>query len=690
MAQSMRNNDNEVSPLTKSSSSLMDATLTNSSSPRTSTTMKRKLSQLSTYSHSSSPASDWIHLYDVQSGIIANPSQGWHRSFGGSKTLVSRLEVQSKPLVGHAGCLNTLAWNESGTRLISGSDDCCINVWNPYASENGEALVHKFVTGHTSNIFSAKFMTGSNDQKIVSCAANGQVRYMEVNAEGSRTKVKSDNAFLCHTSVNYTYEVLPDPGNPSLFFSCADDGTVNQYDIRIRTSCDCEGCTLHTLIDINRSKTSPRSCRSLSKSLPSDSSSNSSSRAHLSATSRRLMRMFGTSSDGLSVSAISLHPLESYYMALACSDDVVRIYDRRQVKSPGWGWGSNEEDQASAGEVYSFRPGSFGHAGYGEEEEEEEDQREEEDGGGEHGEDDDDEEGTDIILRLFGSRPIRLRRGETTQSDGRKRQKRQPRPQYKKITAMKFEPVFGREILISYAGDEIMLISPNEGKGIVGANLGDVEVKTFLQSPDSRDGDLVGIFKGHQNERTMIKEAYFYGPQSEYVMSGSDDGTLWIWDKATGKVVNRLKGDRHVVNCVCPNPYDSTLAVSGIDHSIKMILPTSDQPWKDGVTKMKLAATTSGTSPESAGITDDDEEGEDDDDDDDDNEEDEEGGEEGHPRRRRQTFASARDLLLWYFARANFEMELSPRPGGGEGEGDGDGDGGGDSEGSEHAAEPQE
>ena len=51
----------------------------------------------------------------------------------------------------------------------------------------------------------------------------------------------------------------------------------------------------------------------------------------------------------------------------------------------------------------------------------------------------------------------------------------------------------------------------------------------------------------------QIKQANFWG--DNYVMSGSDCGRVFVWDKWTGQVVNMLVGDSHVVNCVQPHPF---------------------------------------------------------------------------------------------------------------------------------------
>jgi WD40 repeat protein len=59
---------------------------------------------------------------------------------------------------------------------------------------------------------------------------------------------------------------------------------------------------------------------------------------------------------------------------------------------------------------------------------------------------------------------------------------------------------------------------------------------------------------GHCNVRT-VKEVNFYGPSNEYVISGSDDGNIFIWHKDEAKIVNILKGDKHVVNCIQVSKY---------------------------------------------------------------------------------------------------------------------------------------
>jgi len=96
-------------------------------------------------------------------------------------------------------------------------------------------------------------------------------------------------------------------------------------------------------------------------------------------------------------------------------------------------------------------------------------------------------------------------------------------------------------------------------------------------------------YRGHCNVKT-VKDVNFFGLQDEYVVSGSDSGHVFIWDKKTTQLVNILEGDGEVVNVVqgtarqasaiisasnraAGHPYEPVLAVSGIDQTIKIFSP---------------------------------------------------------------------------------------------------------------------
>jgi WD40 repeat protein len=47
-----------------------------------------------------------------------------------------------------------------------------------------------------------------------------------------------------------------------------------------------------------------------------------------------------------------------------------------------------------------------------------------------------------------------------------------------------------------------------------------------------------------------VKGVNFFGPKSEYVVSGSDCGNIFIWDKNTEAIVQWMEGDQQGVVCI--------------------------------------------------------------------------------------------------------------------------------------------
>ncbi|CAO3657652.1 unnamed protein product [Mucor hiemalis] len=84
-------------------------------------------------------------------------------------------------------------------------------------------------------------------------------------------------------------------------------------------------------------------------------------------------------------------------------------------------------------------------------------------------------------------------------------------------------------------------------------------------------------FTGHCNIET-VKDVDFFGLHDEYIVSGSDEGFLFIWDKKTTEIVQILRADEEVVNVAKGHPFLPLLAVSGIDSTVKIFQPTSRLP----------------------------------------------------------------------------------------------------------------
>lgn len=93
----------------------------------------------------------WRAVPSLRAREIGKNSAQFVRSVCGSRGLVQRLELQAR-LERHSGCVNTLHFNPSGTRLASGSDDLRVVIWD-WARRRAEL---EFDSGHKSNVFQVR------------------------------------------------------------------------------------------------------------------------------------------------------------------------------------------------------------------------------------------------------------------------------------------------------------------------------------------------------------------------------------------------------------------------------------------------------------------------------------------------------------------------------------------------------
>ena len=97
------------------------------------------------------------------------------------------------------------------------------------------------------------------------------------------------------------------------------------------------------------------------------------------------------------------------------------------------------------------------------------------------------------------------------------------------------------------------------------------------------------LLQGHRNSAT-VKGVNFYGPNSEFVISGSDCGNIFIWDKETRGIVKLMPGDDNgVVNVLEPHPSLPVLATSGLDDEVKIWLPTQVSHWQSCQSELSVS-----------------------------------------------------------------------------------------------------
>ncbi|KAK3581000.1 hypothetical protein CHS0354_013894 [Potamilus streckersoni] len=101
----------------------------------------------------------------------------------------------------------------------------------------------------------------------------------------------------------------------------------------------------------------------------------------------------------------------------------------------------------------------------------------------------------------------------------------------------------------------------------------------YLFNNDHSDGaDYIHKYIGHRNNQT-VKGVNFYGPKSEFIVSGSDCAHIYLWDKETEKIVQLMEGDEGgVINVLEPHPFAPILATSGLDPDVKIWAPTAEDP----------------------------------------------------------------------------------------------------------------
>eukprot|EP00164_Ancoracysta_twista_P010609 GFYU01016076.1.p1 GENE.GFYU01016076.1~~GFYU01016076.1.p1 ORF type:complete len:626 (+),score=149.36 GFYU01016076.1:94-1971(+) len=143
-----------------------------------------------------------------------------------SRSVVSRLSLTRK-LVGHEGCVNTVKFDQGGKYIITGSDDHDVRIW----SANDYSSYKVLPTGHNGNVFGAQFVPDGTYDRIVSTAADGQIRLNHVNAgSGSGSTLVSELIDSWH---QMTLDVCFAPFDPNLVVVSAADGNWRWYDLRV-------------------------------------------------------------------------------------------------------------------------------------------------------------------------------------------------------------------------------------------------------------------------------------------------------------------------------------------------------------------------------------------------------------------------------------------------------------------------
>ncbi|KAK2445509.1 Transducin/WD40 repeat superfamily protein [Trifolium repens] len=174
------------------------------------------------------------NIHNILDTRYLHPRLDVNQSLQTHSSLIRRLS-QDKELEGHLGCVNAIAWNSTGSLLISGSDDTRMNIW----SYSGQKLLHSIDTGHTANIFCTKFIPETSDDLVASGAGDAEVRLFNrsrISGNGlNDIPIVPSALYQCHT--RRVKKLAVETGNPNVVWSASEDGTLRQHDFREGTSC---------------------------------------------------------------------------------------------------------------------------------------------------------------------------------------------------------------------------------------------------------------------------------------------------------------------------------------------------------------------------------------------------------------------------------------------------------------------
>ncbi|XP_074645517.1 WD and tetratricopeptide repeats protein 1-like [Tubulanus polymorphus] len=202
-------------------------------------------------------------------------SIGFQRDNHVTPDLVRRIGLEAE-LEGHKGCVNCLEWNEKGTLLASGSDDVNVIIWDPFRHKR----LISIPTVHQGNIFSVKFLPNSNDNILVSGAADNKILVHDVSTK------ELTQVFSCHGG--RVKRLATAPNVPFMFWSASEDGTIMQFDLRCPETCGPN--PENVLVNLN---------------------------AHM-----------GVHAEA---KCVAINPLRTEQLAVGANDPYIRLYDRRML-----------------------------------------------------------------------------------------------------------------------------------------------------------------------------------------------------------------------------------------------------------------------------------------------------------------------------------------------------------------------
>ena len=103
-----------------------------------------------------------------------------------------------------------------------------------------------------------------------------------------------------------------------------------------------------------------------------------------------------------------------------------------------------------------------------------------------------------------------------------------------------------------------------------------VEFETPSMSTNRVD-EVARRYRGHRNAQTI--KHVMYGPEDLHVVSGSDDGHAFFFNRVSTDIECIVPGDETICNAIAIDPSTWSVCTAGLDSSIKVLDATAEKPF---------------------------------------------------------------------------------------------------------------
>ncbi|KAI0677623.1 WD40 repeat-like protein [Trametes maxima] len=505
-----------------------------------------------------------IILTASSSPHASSRSRNWGRNLLSSafyNGTLDRVDVLGSRASGHTGCVNALSWAKGGSVLLSGGDDTTVRLWRMETDNTDkdypfvcDAVIH---TGHHANIFNAQMLPHSS--RIATVAGDRQVRVFDHEKAAGHPDHHGETQYYDHQAAirilkchNKRVKRIVTEDSPDLFLTVAEDGSVRQHDLRVPHLCRSNHCPAplvrldHELSTLSLSPLTPYQFVVAGASPygylfdrrhPGRHFREEWGQPPTPGEVTTCVRMFGRTARGQHerpgrehITGSRMATSNGHEVLLSYSSDVVYLYSTKDDPPPS--------SMATAGPLI-LKPNSR--------------QRTPERTARSSGHD-------DMSMQHGWSERDALMDEDIERIHG----EGSPSPESVGAASEREDHQDDEDIFEDDEdGDEGQDEEVEEPQGELRGDERYNQVPTIM--PRSR-------FVGACNVET-VKDVNFLGPRDEFVVSGSDDGNWFMWEKNTGRLHNVLEGDGSIVNVIEGHPYLPLIAVSGIDTTVKLFAP---------------------------------------------------------------------------------------------------------------------